>query len=270
MDFRNAITKFLNKMGYLENQDCEGVIFYGSYSTGFANEDSDIDLHIVFNDKKPNRIIRGIDSIDGFRIEYFEKPISDLYDRAIDDLNNQSNVLLSMIGYGETIFDRNGNIEALKKYIIELYTNIELKGLSDNEIYEQIMIINNRLIDLEKLANQNDYYFPHLFHLTLEKIRKFYYKKNGLPEIPTSKVLAFYEDDTYSKAIFKVTPPIEFIEMYYMALDEETSISERMEHLYRLYDYTKGDYELDKKESRVLIKSRNKHRQSNTQQLATQ
>lgn len=258
MDFRDALYEFLNKRGYFNDENCEGIIFYGSYSTGFQNEESDLDLHIIYNDNQPNKIIRGIDTIGNFRIEYFEKPISDLYARAIYDLQNQSNVVLSMIGYGKVLFDRNGKIQTLQDYIIDLYTNNELQGLTDNEIYEQILIINNRLIDLEKLALNNDEYFTHLYHLTLEKIRKFYYKKNGLPEIPTSKVLDFYKDDTYSKSLFKVTPPNEFITLYYNSLDETNSNLERMKILLDLYEYVKENYELDPKESRILIKSRNK------------
>lgn len=258
MDFRNAIDMFLNKWGYIINPDCEGIVFYGSYATGFQKENSDIDLHIIFNNNEPNKLYRGIDTVENFRIEYFEKPIGDLYARALHDLKNQSNVLLSMIGYGKTIFDRNGEIEKLKKYIIDLYTNNKLIGLSDNEIYEQIMIINNRLIDLDRLCKINDPYFLQLYHLTLEKIRKFYYKKNGLPEIPTSKVLDFYLDDTYSKSIFKITPPSEFIELFVNSLDSNKSNEDLMYNLYLLYDYCKGDYDINPKQCKVLIKSRNK------------
>lgn len=257
MNFRNAIIDFLNKMGYLKNKNCEGAVFYGSYSTGFYNDTSDIDLHIIFNNNEPERIIRGIDTVDGFRIEYFEKPLEDLYGRAISDFNNQSNVLLSMIGHGKVLFDRNGEIKKLQNYILDLYS-VPLPSLTDNEIYEQIAIINNRMIDLERLGKINDEYFTHLYHLTIEKIRKFYYRKNGLPEIPTSKVLNFYKDDTYSKTIFKVTPPIEFIQLYYSCLDDTKNNEERLKIINNLYNYVKGEYSLNPNHSRVLIKSRNK------------
>lgn len=257
MNFRNAIVDFLNKMGYLENKNCEGVVFYGSYSTGFYNNQSDINLHIIFNNDNPEIIIRGVDSVDGFRIEYFEKPLEDLYGRAISDFHNQSNVLLSMIGHGKVLFDRNGEIKKLQDYILDLYS-VPLQGLSDNEIYEQIAIINNRMIDLERLGLINGEYFIHLYHLTVEKIRKFYYKKNGLPEIPTSKVLDFYRDDTYSNTNFKITPPVEFIQLYYSCLDESKSNKERLKIINDLYNYVKGEYSLNPKCSRVLIKSRNK------------
>ena len=109
---------------------------------------------------------------------------------------------------------------------------------------------------MTRLCELNDDYFNHLYHLTLEKIRKFYYKKNGFPEIPTSKVLDFYKDDTYSKTIYKITPPAEFIELYYATLNEQLSNKEKMECLLNLYEYSKGEYDIDKKQNRVLIKSK--------------
>ena len=190
-------------------------------------------------------------------MEYFEKPLKNLYGRAISDFNNQSNVLLSMIGHGKVLFDRNEEIKKLQDYILNLYS-IPLKGLSDNEIYEQIAIINNQMIDLAKLGKINEEYFTHLYHQTVEKIRKFYYRKNGFPEIPTSKVLDFYRDDTYSNIIFKITPPIEFIQIYYKCLDESLSNEERLKIINNLYNYVKGEYSLNPKCNRVLIKSRNK------------
>ena len=47
--FTDVIMQFVNKMGYLRSKDIEGIIFYGSNQTGFGNQFSDIDLHIIFN-----------------------------------------------------------------------------------------------------------------------------------------------------------------------------------------------------------------------------
>lgn len=45
---------------------------------------------------------------------------------------------------------------------------------------------------LENLSNENSPYFNHLYHLTLEKIRKAYHRIIGIPKIPTSKVHKIY------------------------------------------------------------------------------
>lgn len=43
-------------MGYLSSKDIEGIIFYGSNQTGFGNQFSDIDLHIIFNNNLEEEI----------------------------------------------------------------------------------------------------------------------------------------------------------------------------------------------------------------------
>ncbi len=95
--------------------NCEGVVFYGSRSTGFGTEESDIDLQVIFNDNHP--LMRGVTFLEGYRFEFFEKTLSDMYGRAIYDFQHQSNVMLSMIGNGISIFDRNGEIQKLKDYV---------------------------------------------------------------------------------------------------------------------------------------------------------
>ena len=71
---------------------------------------------------------------------------------------------------------------------------------------------------MEKLriaAEENSPYFIHLYHLTLEKIRKFYHKLNGLPEVQTSKVFRVYTDENYRKSFYKDNiPENDFIQMY--------------------------------------------------------
>ena len=74
-NINNIILEFINKMDYLNNKHVLGCFFYGSFVTGFNNNDSDIDLHIIFDDSNPKHLIRENDNINGRRIEYFEKPI---------------------------------------------------------------------------------------------------------------------------------------------------------------------------------------------------
>ena len=48
--FEEIIDKFIHEMKYKENENFLGVYFYGSCLSGFNNSNSDIDLHIVFDD----------------------------------------------------------------------------------------------------------------------------------------------------------------------------------------------------------------------------
>ena len=137
LSFNKVINTFLNEKGYLENKNIEGIVFYGSASIGYSTKSSDLDLQIITNSENSNNMIRGIETISGVRIEYFEKPLSDYYKRAIKDFKNQSNVLLSMIGHGIIIFDRSIKINILQEYIKQLYS-IPMPCLSDKEAKEMV------------------------------------------------------------------------------------------------------------------------------------
>lgn len=255
--FEEIIIKFINQNQYFENKDIEGIIFYGSAAIGYTTKTSDIDLQIITSNNH-SELIRGITTIDGFRIDYFEKPLSDYYKRAIFDFNHQSNVLLPMIGHGMIIFDRNDEIKKLQSYINNLYAN-SLPKLPEEEAQEMIAIIDNRMIDLRSLYEQNNPYFNHLYHLTIEKIKKFYHRLKGLPEISTSKTLKIYTDTTgYREKIFKTIPEPEFIDLYIKALNlkGQMTLQEKMDAIEKLYQYAKRDVHLDKDNYRIRIKPR--------------
>ena len=102
----DIINKFIVEMGYLENEHVLGVFFYGSYLSGFNNKNSDIDLHIIFDDSDPLHLIRGNKYIDGIRIEYFETPISDEYMTVENEFLSQNNSVLSILGTSKIILDK--------------------------------------------------------------------------------------------------------------------------------------------------------------------
>ena len=258
LNVNNIIIKFINKMGYLENKHVLGCFFYGSYLTGYNTKNSDIDLHIIFDNSDPKHLIRGNEYIDGIRIEYFEKPINDLYLSVDNDFSNQNNALLSIIGTSRIIFDKTGDLEKLQKYTFNKFSE-PLPPLESEDAKEDVSILNNRMERLEKAANDKSPYFNHLYHLTIEKIRKFYHRLNGLPELQTSKVFRVYIDEDYRKSFYKDNiPEPEFVTMYLEAIcDNESDIEGKLKRVVNLYNFAKRNVPLDEKSYRIVIKSRN-------------
>ena len=89
MTINEKILTFVDKMNYINNEHVLGVLFYGSFLTGFNNKNSDIDLHIIYDNFDPNHFVRGNYIIDGTRIEYFEKTL----DRKLTTCKNSSSSL---------------------------------------------------------------------------------------------------------------------------------------------------------------------------------
>lgn len=254
------IEKFINKMDYKNNEHTLGCFFYGSYLIGFNNDISDIDLHIIFDNSDPNRLIRGNEYIDGVRVEYFEKPIGDIYLSIDNDFENQNNALLSIIGTSKIIFDKTGDLKKLQEYAFNKFS-IHLPKLDPNDAREYVSILNNRMEKLEKAANESNPYFYHLYHLTIEKIRKFYHRLNGMSQVQTSKVFRIYTDEIYRKAYFKDDiPEEEFISMYLDAIsDTSTDMQNKFNKVKKLFNYATRNVELNHDSYRIPIKSRNNY-----------
>jgi predicted nucleotidyltransferase len=109
-----AIYNFVKEMGYLKNENVLGILFYGSYLRGTNREGSDIDMHIIYNNKLPHKIIRGSKESNGIRVEYFEKPICDLYASIDNGMSQIVNSWVLLLSNAKIIFDRNGSIKKLQ------------------------------------------------------------------------------------------------------------------------------------------------------------
>ena len=258
MDIEKITSQFIQYMKYMENEHVLGAFFYGSYQTGFNRKHSDIDILIVFDNNNPNRLIRGNKYINGIRIEYFEKPLNDIYLTIKNDYNNQSNAPLSIVGTSKILFDKKGALKKLQKYAIKTFSK-PLPVLDEETAKEYVSILNNRMEKIHILASENSPYFTHLYHLTIEKIRKFYHKLNGLPELQSSKVYRIYKDEEYRKSFYKNNiPEKEFISIYFKAItDTSSNINEKLNTIENLFKYATRNITLNPEEYRISIKSRN-------------
>ena len=252
------INTFLDNMGYRNNNHYLGTYFYGSSLTGFNNEFSDIDLHVIFDDSDLNHIYRGVSYVNGIKVEYFEKCINDVYLSIKNDVLERNGSWYSMIGISKIIEDKDSRLKELSEYALEVYSK-GLYKMDEQDIMENIAIINNRIDKLRRACINDDLSFYSLYYITIEKIRRFYHSINGLPKINTSKVYRVYHDDEYRKTYF----PGEFVSeefkiMYFDLIEtcerDKWCLFDKIE---KFYNYVKDGRKLEKN-YKLQIKSRNK------------
>ena len=254
--YEEAILRFIEKRKYFKNKNLLGIVLYGSYLTGYNNELSDIDLHIVMNDNH-RKIVRGTETIDDFKIEYFEKPISDLYLSCDNDFMLHGNAMLAIIGKGRILCDKYGEVKKLQDYILEKYSN-PLPKLDSNDAKEMAVIIENRISKLSLLAKEKRVDFNHQYHLLIEKIRKFYSRVLGCADIPTIKAYKIYSDEKYRESFCKTDiPDQEFLDLYFKAINYNGTYDEKMEIIYELYMIATKNISVDPNNYRIFVKSRN-------------
>ena len=124
---------------------------------------------------------------------------------------------------------------------------------------EQIAIINNRMGKLEVLSKENSENFYHLYHITIEKIRRLYHSINGYPKINTTKIYKVYKNDDYRKSYYSGEFVNEkFKNMYYSLITDFNLNNEILfNNLKNFYNYVKNGVDLPKGNFRIKIKSRN-------------
>lgn len=259
MDIESIIHTFIEEMGYIQNEHVLGILFYGSYLTGFNEENSDIDLHIIFDGAEPNHSVRGNKVVNGVRIEYFEKTIEEVYETIDEDFQNQNNASLLIFGKSKIVYAKDDQIQKMQDYAIKRFSK-KLPPLDEESVREQISIIDNRMQKLESYAENDDQFFEHLYHLTIEKIRRFYHESNGIPRIEAFKGFRLYTDSTYRNAFaFQNIPEPVFLSLYFEAItDTKSSKTEKYRLLETIYNISKKGITLGE-DYRIHIKSRNEN-----------
>ncbi len=254
--YQIAVEKFIDNMNYKCNPHVIGAVVYGSYVTGYNNATSDVDLHVI-RDYSDKEIHRGVSTVDGFKIECFEKPIFDIYLSVERDFLTNENAYLSIIGHGKILFDRHDRIHDLQKYILEKYSE-PLPPLAGDDAKEMVVIIDNKMEKLKTMARNNAPEFDFIYHLVIEKIRKFYSRICGCANVPVNKSFKLYTDDAYRESYCKSKIPDEkFISLYFKAATNKGTTLEKISIINDLYDYATRDIDIDPNDYRIKIKSRN-------------
>lgn len=250
MDYRESLNKFIDDMNYLKNDEVEGIVFYGSYHTGTNNEFSDIDLMILFDDDSDINQVKGYKKVKGITVEYFERTISKVYERANSDYMKCEDSLLSIIGYGEIIFDRNGKVQDLVDYVKEKYSR-PLPTYTKHEALYQILSVKRAVDACEELRIQNDPYFENYFFITVERIRLFYHRLNGLSNLPQTKVCKLYTNERLREVQHKRIPEQKFIDLYFRTIEYGISKEEKIARINELLNYSIRKYDINFDDVRI-------------------
>lgn len=213
MEIEEIIKEFLNEFGYTTNKNLEGVVLYGSYQTKTNTIDSDVDLIIVYNAEMQMDVIKEYKQYKNYNFENYERTLKNLYERVDKDFINYEDTMLSAIGYGKIIEDRNGKIKELQEYTIEKYKN-GLPKLNNQDVIYGAKSIHKSIESLKKMKMNASPYYNTFYAITLDKIRDFYNKKNGFSNMSASKVYKLYTDKIMQTVQHKFMPEKYFIDSY--------------------------------------------------------
>ncbi len=161
--WERAMWQFIQS--WQEKDEVVGAFLTGSYATGCATPQSDIDIHFILATDCPWRE-RGNTTVDGFVIEYFANTIRQhhCYFESEAKLNKHGNA--RMISIGKILFDKHGTLQDFQR---EAQTILEQpfpakdatwKELNKYALWDSL----DGLLDVSKQASlfQSALYYKHL------------------------------------------------------------------------------------------------------------
>ena len=240
----NDITTYVNKLlSKLDLTNYIGVLVYGSYVGGRANNLSDLDVMIIKSNYETQDC--GSIVIDGIRVEYFIQDLKRLYELVRKEISNNDPSHLTKFATCEVLYDSNGKIKEFVEYAKNIY-NTKIKPSFNDYDRFSIFSINNRIEDLESLISSESFYAA--YYITLEKIRTLYAKINGIIDLPIMKIERIYKDNNFAKKYISSSlhtlPNQEFIDLYlhWFRIDDKESM---LNNLKRLFSYSFGQLDFN-------------------------
>jgi len=110
--WRDKLDRFLSDFEHSE--DIVGILVCGSYITGHPSSHSDLDVHLVLDDRVNYRE-RGNKIVDGLPIEYFANPPRQILAYFDGDLEDRSLMSQTQFATGEILLDIDGVVLQLKQ-----------------------------------------------------------------------------------------------------------------------------------------------------------
>ena len=161
--------------------DIVGILVCGSYIMDRPTSHSDLDVHIVLDNKVEYRE-RGNKVVDGLLIEYFANPMKQILAYFNEDLEDKSLMCQTQFVTGKILLDKVGDVEALKSKAKEMIENFYASGqnelsMSDLDKY----FLWDMLDDLQDAYENKRADFDFLYFTRLDMLLRKYMNGINLP-----------------------------------------------------------------------------------------
>lgn len=214
-----ALNKFIDT--WKDKKEVIGFLVCGSYVTGNPSKHSDIDLHIVLNDKT-NWRERGNKIIDGYLIEYFANPVKQIKSYMKTSFTNNSNMEQVQFATGIIILDKTGDIKKLKNLANKMiktkfnkYNKIELE-IRKYFLYESIE-------KLEELYENNSKSFDISYYNKLLDDFNTYSKFIGERKYKAHKIYELLTTNIKEKYLLKKYKDKQYLKLFLICLDVKSN-----------------------------------------------
>ena len=206
MNLDELIKRFLDQTGYLEDEQVQAIVIYGSRIRGNYKETSDLDVLVITKRNKNCRI--GF-NIDGIKIDCNLYSADDLFDIAYDKRISNNSYFESVLKTG-LIIKNTGILEELDEYLEEINDIRIKKGKIPLDVFVELKDMYDNFMDTKA-----DYWYFNI----LEVLRMSYNFLKRCSYISMVKVYDFFSNsDFYEEAYSIRLPEKDFISLFLEAI----------------------------------------------------
>ncbi|WDV06882.1 nucleotidyltransferase domain-containing protein [Lysinibacillus irui] len=231
--WKTALETFLKD--WQDRDEVIGALVCGSYVTGNPSKRSDIDVHIILAEDVAWRE-RGNRVINGFLIEYFANPPSQIRRYFLDDFNKRRTMSMVQFKTGRILYDYTGIIKDLK-YEAEEWLSKRYKKVNKTVLEIKKYGLWDALDNLKDCYEQDRKDFTFTYHNELANLFTEYCHFLNLEMIPSYQICAYLEDPLYLQKYCKTAFPDDDFKKSFMKAMQEDDAQKKMELFEALVNY---------------------------------
>ncbi|MEY8758523.1 nucleotidyltransferase domain-containing protein [Chryseobacterium tongliaoense] len=207
-----ALEIFINK--WKSKKYVEGILLSGSYAVGLENEDSDIDIRLIFNSKYKKNI-KGLTVINGYTFSYLGRSSEITKKRFSIDFFNYNKFEARIFGIGKILYDKNKSVEELVDNARVYFTTPFLQKKTDRDVINTSMYaLYNSKVSLESLSEKSPFFHYHYYNFFRQAI-KWYSLFLGYEFFIDSKIEKILTDENYRNIyLWEKFPDQEFADIW--------------------------------------------------------
>ncbi|MDV7696966.1 nucleotidyltransferase domain-containing protein [Chryseobacterium soli] len=211
-----ALEVFVDK--WKSKKYIEGILLSGSYAVGLQNENSDIDIRLIFNSKyKKNK--KGLEVINNYKFSHLGRTAESTSKTFSTEFFNHNKFEARIFSIGKVLYDQNNKTESLiEKAKVYLHTPFIHQTLNKEDIDTNMYALYSSKIYLESLSENSSFFFYHYFNF-LRQAMRFYAKFLGYEFFLDSKTEQILTDEVYQKTYsWDKFPDHEFVKIWLPSL----------------------------------------------------
>lgn len=208
---KKALEKFLKI--WKDRDFVVGIVLTGSYALEMNNDNSDIDIRLIFS--KDSQTIKGLIEIDGYKFSYLGRSYEKIANRIKIEHSSNYKFEATVFSIGKILFEKESNATKIKE-LANLYknTNFLIKEKDIDELKTNLYLLYNYKTYLNSIDHESPY-FTYVYMLYMKLSLKYYSDFLNYENVSDLKIEKLFTNQLYrEKCNWDEFPDLKFVNLW--------------------------------------------------------